>query len=271
VARLLNESPTQILSQLSSFATSPNVDEQFRTIRPALEVIVRELNSFPLPYADAYPNIIQDTCASNRCHPLLLQILKPIRTTGDGNCMYNALSLTLTGTEHFTYLIRLLCVYAMVKYKDTMISAFADAFPSNTEGSHQQMYQRALLEGLQVGVWGTDYQLFPFSLLMNRPVFQYNTFFISDTSGKTTLTLSDARDVMDLAQRFRAYEPSSRCHILYCSNVHRILLASGDVNTLPNRPLCLFNVDNQHWVAMFIQSNNTVCHLPIPLTRILTD
>jgi hypothetical protein len=159
----------------------------------------------------------------------------------------------------------------MVKYKDTMISAFADAFPSNTEGSHQQMYQRALLEGLQVGVWGTDYQLFPFSLLMNRPVFQYNTFFISDTSGITTLTLSDARDVIDLAQRFMEYHVSSRCHILYCGNVHRILLASGDVSTLPNMPLCLFNVANQHWVAMLIQSNNAVCHLPIPLTRILTD
>ena len=187
--------------------------------------------------------------------------------------MYNALSLTFTGTEHFTHLIRLLCAYAMVKYKHTMISAFADAFPSNTQASHEQMYERALLEALEVGVWGSDYQLFPFSLLMNRPIFQYNTFFISDTSdsGITTLSLSDAIDVTDLAQRFMSYDTSTRCHILYCGNVHRVLLASGDVNTLPNMPLCLFNLGNQHWVAMLLQSNNAVCHLPIPLTRILTD
>ena len=89
--------------------------------------------------------------------------------------MYNALSLILTGTEHFPHL---LCAYAMVKYKDTIISAFADAFPSNTQVSHEQMmYETALLEALQVGVWGSDYQLFPFSLLMNRPIFQYNTLF----------------------------------------------------------------------------------------------
>ena len=76
---------------------------------------------------------------------------------------------------------------------------------------------------------------------------------------------------MDLAQRFMAYDPSSRCHILYCSNVHRTLLASGDVHTLPNTPLCLFNVGNQHWVVMFLQSNDAICHLPIPLIHILTD
>ena len=73
--------------------------------------------------------------------------------------MYNALSPTLTGTEHFTHIIQLLCTYALVKYKGTIISAFADAFPSNAQPSHEQMYDRALVEALQVGAWGTDNQL----------------------------------------------------------------------------------------------------------------
>ena len=202
-----------------------------------------------------FSSIQQDTRASNRCHPLLLQILKPVRTTGDGNCMYHALSLTLTGTEQFSHFIRLLCAYALVKYKDTMISAFADAFPSNSQASHEQMYHRALVEALQVSVWGTDSQLFPFSLLMNRPIFHYNTFFVvSDISGIMTLSLSDARDVTDLAQQFLAFDPSTRCHVVYCSNVYRALLASGDISTLLYMPLCLFNVANQHWVAMLLQS-----------------
>ena len=185
--------------------------------------------------------------------------------------MYNALSLTLTGTEQFSHLIRLLCAYALVKYKDTMMSAFADAFPSNRQASHELMYDRALAEALQVGVWGTDSQLFPLSLLLNRPIFQYNTFYVvSDMSGVITLNLSDARDITDFA-RFLAFDPGTRCHILYCSNVHRALLASGDINTLPYMPLCLFNVANQHWVAMMLQSPTAAEHLPIPLTRILTD
>ena len=90
--------------------------------------------------------------------------------------MYNALSLTLTGTQHFAHLVRLLCAYALVKYKNTMISALADVFPSNHK-AHEQMYERALYEALHIGVRGTDYQLFPFTLLMDRPIFQYNTFY----------------------------------------------------------------------------------------------
>ena len=88
-------------------------------------------------------------------------------------------------------------------------------------------------------------------------------------SGDITLNLSDARDVTDSAQQFLAFDPGTRCHVLYCSNVHRALLASGDVNTLPYMPLC--NVASQHWVAMMLQPPIAAEHLPIPLTQILTD
>ena len=271
VASTLSESPEQIISCLNSLASIQSV-AQFSTLQSALELIVYQLDSLPIPYASVLPDTIQDTCASIRCHPLLLQILKPVKTTRDGNCIYNALSLTLTGTERFTHLIRLLCAYALVKYRDTMISAFADAFPSSTGTAHTQIYERALIEALQLDVWGTDYQLFPFSLLMNRPIFQYNTFLTaSNTSGIVTLSLFDARDVTDLAHRFLAFDPSTRSHVLYCSNVHRTLLASGNINTLPKMPLCLFNVANQHWVAMLLCSHSVAQHLPIPPTRILTD
>ena len=85
-------------------------------MRSSLEFIVSEL-TLPFPYVNKVPAIRHDTCASNRCHSLLLQILKRVRTTGDGNCMYNALSLTLTGTEQFPDLIRLLCAYTLVNIR----------------------------------------------------------------------------------------------------------------------------------------------------------
>ena len=142
VTRVLSEAPQQILSRLYLSANSPALlNMQFNSIRSALEVVINKLNSLPIPYASAFSDMRQDTCTSNRCHPLLLQVLKPVQTTGDGNCMYNALSLTLTGTELYAHLIRLLCAYALVKYKDTIISAFADAFPNNTRSHHVQMYE----------------------------------------------------------------------------------------------------------------------------------
>lgn len=124
IFHLLTKSPQQILARLLPFTTSLDLTVHFSPMRSSLEFILSELNSLPFPYANKFPATNHDTCACNRCHPLLLQILKPVRTTGDGNCMYNALSLTLTGAEQFSDLIRLLCAYALVKYKDTMISAF---------------------------------------------------------------------------------------------------------------------------------------------------
>ena len=272
ISRVLGEPPQQILSNLSLLPNLESVAVHFSSIRAALELIVNDLNSLPIPFARALPDVTQDTCASNTCHPLLLETLKPVLTTGDGNCMYNALSLTLTGTERFTHLIRLLCAYALVKYRNTMISALADAFPANTQSGHEQMYATALHEALHVGVWGTDYHLFPFSLLMNRPIFQFNTFYtIVDDSDVASLTLSDVRDVRELQQTFLSFHPATRCHVLYCTNVHRAMLVSGDINTLPKLPLCLFNVNNRHWVAMLLLSHAVREYLPIPLTRILTD
>ena len=106
ISRVLSEPPEQILSHLHSLYTLDEVHVHFSSIRSPLELIVNELNSLPI----AFPDLRPDTCSSSRCHPL---ILKPVRTTGDGNCMYNAVSLTLTGTEHFAHLIRLLCAYAL--------------------------------------------------------------------------------------------------------------------------------------------------------------
>jgi hypothetical protein len=85
--------------------------------------IVCTVSDILTPYAALEPHLCQDITASNQCHPILLQVLKPIVTSGDGNCMFNALSLTIAGSEHLSAVLRLLCVYGLVKYKDTMLRA----------------------------------------------------------------------------------------------------------------------------------------------------
>ena len=79
------------------------------------------------PYAALEPDLCQDLIASNQCHPILLQVLKPIETSGDGNCLFNALSLTITGNEHLSVVLRL-CVYGLVKHKGTMLRATTRAW-----------------------------------------------------------------------------------------------------------------------------------------------
>ena len=70
VARVLREPPQQILSHLVPFATSSDLAVHFSTLRSSLEFVVSELNSLPFPHVNMSPSILQDTCASNRCHPL---------------------------------------------------------------------------------------------------------------------------------------------------------------------------------------------------------
>ena len=127
------------------------------------------------PHAALEPNLCQDITASNQYHPALLQVLKPIVTSGDGNCMFNALSLTIAGSEHLSAILRLLCVYGLVKYKDTMFRAIARAWGSSRAND---LYFRNLHIFLRNGAWGTDDHLFVMSLVLNRPIFLFNTFIL---------------------------------------------------------------------------------------------
>ena len=78
--------------------------------------------------------------------PSLFPNFKPVQTTGDGSCLYHALSLTLTGTEmHMcTDLLRLLAIHALVKFKTTMMSTFRDAFPFATDYDLQVKFNTAV-------------------------------------------------------------------------------------------------------------------------------
>ena len=96
------------------------------------DYFVQHLNALPPVYASEHGHLALDESVLRPCicHPLFFQTFKPVQTTGDGSCLYHALSLTLTGTEMHMYtdLLRLLAIHALVKFKATMTSTFRDAF-----------------------------------------------------------------------------------------------------------------------------------------------
>ena len=218
--------------------------------------IVQQLNGLQYVYASQHSHLQEDSSVLRLCHPLIFQTFKPIQTTGDGSCMYHALSLTLTGTESCTDLLRLLTLHALVKHKSAMMSAFRDAFPIATEHEYVVKFNTAVRKAVQVFSWGTDYHLFVLSLLLDRPIFQYNT---DPTSG---LPVNDT--IQQFAQRFLSYEVGTRGNLIYCTSVHRVLLSDGDVNNLPLLPISVFNFP--------LGSNGTKnpVHFATYTTRILT-
>lgn len=143
---------------------------------------------------------------------MLLNILKPVVTTGDGNCAFNALSLTISGTEDLSAVLRLLSVYGLIKYKETMIRATTRACGSCRASN---MYMCDLRIALTDGAWGTDNHLFVSSLILNRPVFLNNTFYFTDLeTNQVTLSPSNIRDVSHLVQSFHVQQEGTRTHIV---------------------------------------------------------
>ena len=102
------------------------------------------------------------------------------------------LSITIAGNEHLSAVLCLLCVYGLVKYKDTMLRAI--------------MYSRNLFIAVRNGEWGTDNHLFAMSLVLNRPIFLFNTFYFADSdTNEVTLSLSGATDISSLIHPWCTY------------------------------------------------------------------
>ena len=179
--------------------------------------------------------------------------------------MFHALSLTLTGTESCTHLIRLLTVYALVKHRQAFLSAVQDAHPGRNPLNILGVHTESIKEAVDIRKWGTDYQIFALSHLLNRPILNYNTQTNLDETFLGVCT------VEQFAECFNSFEIDTRSHSIWCTNVHETLLSGGGIASLPHLPISIFNNRSYHWVAMLPVSQSAMQHIPIPKARILKE
>ena len=221
-------------------------------------------------YATDFPALHTAASVVNQCHPLMMQTYKPVLTTGDGDCMYHALSRVVCGSEQLSRIFRLLTAYAAVKYRDVLIQSLQHAFPSDSLDNHVCKANTLIVHALHIGTWGSDFHLFPLSLLLDRPIFTYVYFYSTNEHRVRTLMLADIDNVDVFAQTFLAFASGTRQHIQWCSSAHRAMLMSGDVTTLPHLPLALFFA-HSHFTALVPLSPSVLQHLPIPFGKVLDD
>ena len=149
----------------------------------ALQAIAEAVNSLPPVYAADFPPLHTAVSIVNKCHPLMMQTYKPVLTSGDGDCMYHALSRVICGSsscqEFSDYWLP---AYAAVKYRDVLISSLQLAFPLDTLDNHAHKANTLIVHALHIGTWGSDFYL---SLLLDRPILtvclqlQHNNAFIA--------------------------------------------------------------------------------------------
>ena len=216
---------------------------------------VSEINNQSIPFERCNPVCSDiDSVASSQCHPLLLQTFKPVRTTGDGNCLFSAISITINGNESITHVLRVLWAYGLYKHKQVILEAFRHAYPNRDPIQY-------------IGTWGSDHHILALSFLLNRPILQYNTFYHTH-NGAQSLTLLNIHTTRDFTTAFAMYHPDVRTHIVYFTQEHYNLIVSGNVLDLPYTPLALSNFGNVHWVAMQLRSNDVVAEIPLPKTKL---
>ena len=149
-------------------------------MREALEALAEAVNSLPPVYAVDFPRLHTAVSIVNQCHPLMMQTYKPVLTTGDGDCMYHALSRVVCGSEQLSRIFRLLTAYAVVKYRDVLIQSLQHAFPSDSLDTHVHKANTLIVHALHIGTWGSDFHLFSLSLLLDRPIFTCVYFYSTD-------------------------------------------------------------------------------------------
>ena len=149
-------------------------------------------------------------------------------------------STVVCGSEQLSLIFRLLTACAAVKYRDVLIQSLQYAFPIDPLDTHVRKANTLIIHALHIGTWGSDFHLFPLSLLLDRPIFTYVYFYCTDARCVKTLMLADIDNIHVFAQRFLAFASGTRQHIQWCSSAHRAMLMSGEVTTLPHLPLALF-------------------------------
>ena len=79
-----------------------------------------------------------DSYTASLLHPAMLQALTPVRTSGDGNYLWNAISNCLCGSEKYTYTLRLLTAYGLIKFKERMIAQLRTQNPGDTASNNDR-------------------------------------------------------------------------------------------------------------------------------------
>ena len=130
--------------------------------------------------------------------------------------MYNALSLAFCGTEHLSVVIRLLTTYALVEHRTAMVDALSHIYFNGNYEQHIQALTETMHKAIHFGVWETDMHLFSLSLLLNRPIFSYNTFYTIRQSVRI-LNLPDTIDPHPFSTKVLIMRPRTLCLAVTCS------------------------------------------------------
>ena len=92
-------------------------------------------------------------------HPAMLHVVRAISTTGNGDCIYNAISIQLSGSECYSQAVRFLTVCSLVKHKQLFYAYIRQNLVHIVDLDIPQEYDRNLQKALTPLAWAEDYHI----------------------------------------------------------------------------------------------------------------
>ena len=146
--------------------------------------------------------LVTDRSEPHLSYPLLLQTFKPIRTTGDENCMYHALSLSLIGSENVSYLLKTVVAHALLKFRASWCLPRCLRWTAQFNIKHLPCWELAqTTTSLHSVCYSIDLYFITVHFMIQWEIMG---IYVSD--------------VREFAQRFKDYHVETRGQILYCSS-----------------------------------------------------
>ena len=134
----------------------------------AMKTLINEVNKQENDIFNVETHVV-DMSVQEELLPSFTSHYVPVRTTGDGNCMYNTISIALHGTEEYTAHLRAITVYSLLENMEHMFEVMkpstqlllrnVDRNEENITAITEREWSKLLQEAAQDQCWGNHFHL----------------------------------------------------------------------------------------------------------------
>ena len=117
-----------------------------------------------------------DYYTESELHPIFLKFYRPFRTTANGNCLYNMISISLIGNESLTHVLKGLTVFTLILLKNEVINVIKkDIRYNKDENSINIKYNSLIYDAKTNRIWGGEYHLLIISTFLSTNILIYGS------------------------------------------------------------------------------------------------
>jgi hypothetical protein len=233
----------------------------FKEYKSTILEVLKELNKKNF-IAKNIPTHKYDRYVEDELYTIFYSNLQPHTTTGDGDCLWNMISLTLLGNESLKKTLKLLTVLCMLLLKQNFLDLLNQQYKSiekeNSEAYSKIKFEEYLRIALDDKRWGNEYHMVALATVLGKNIYIYSKFkkdgkfqFRRNISKALLIGLFDTKS-SKIGHHLR-YEP-----------LKNDFFVKADKNVLHG-----FYCD-QHYTALIPKQNFTLGYLFLPQTSLLS-